>query len=91
MNAKAKDGSGDERLVALGEIERFDPRPGVNDPSALYLPTFERVYLNAIYGISQALTSSGYGPFRDKKKQPKANGLESHIIDFQANRFVESR
>ena len=34
MNAKAKDGSGDERLVALGEIERFDPRPGVNDPSA---------------------------------------------------------
>jgi acetyl/propionyl-CoA carboxylase alpha subunit/acetyl-CoA carboxylase carboxyltransferase component len=67
MNAKARDGSGDERLVAVGEIERFDPQPGINDPSTLYLPSFERVYLNAIYGISQALTLSGYGPFRDKK------------------------
>lgn len=71
MNAKARDGSGDERLVALGEVERFDPREAPNDPGALYLPSFERAYLNAIYGISQALTSSGYGPFRDKKNNRK--------------------
>jgi len=52
--ARAKDGSGDERLFAIGEVERFDPYPNAKDPN-VRLPSFEKTYLDAVHAIRQAM------------------------------------
>jgi len=56
--AKAKDGSGDERLFAVGEVERFDPE-FESDGITVRLPTFEKTFLDAIHAMRAGLQSSG--------------------------------
>ncbi|MEE2960917.1 MAG: biotin/lipoyl-containing protein [Myxococcota bacterium] len=59
--ATAKDGSGDQRLLALGEIDRFDPVRCDSKPGSISIPAFESMFHHSIYSISQALTSLGLG------------------------------
>ncbi|MED5465513.1 MAG: biotin carboxylase N-terminal domain-containing protein, partial [Myxococcota bacterium] len=59
--AIARDGSGDDRLVVLAEVDRFDPRRAAPEAGGITLPAFERAFINAVYSVSQALTNLGLG------------------------------
>jgi len=52
--AKAKDGSGDERLFAIGEVERFDPEFD-QDGEHVRLPSFEKTFLEALHAMRLGL------------------------------------
>lgn len=56
--ARAADGSGDERLFAIGEVERFDvePEPGGR---GVRLPSFEKTFLDGVHGLRQAIRLRG--------------------------------
>lgn len=51
---------GEDRLIALAEVERFDP---VTDGDFVRVPGFERVYLNAVQALREGMrTATGRPP-----------------------------
>ena len=50
--ARGEDDSGDERLFAIGEVERFEPER--DGRGGVRMPHFEKVFLDAVYALKQA-------------------------------------
>ena len=42
--------AGEDRLIAMAEVERFDP---VNDDNFVRVPSFERIFLNAVQALRE--------------------------------------
>jgi len=57
-HARARDGSGDERLIVIVEIDHFDVE---EDPGGggVHLPSCEKAYVDAVFAVSQALDDYG--------------------------------
>jgi len=51
--AAARDGTGDERLFAIGEVERVEPEP--DGDGGVRLPHFEKTFLDAVFALRQAM------------------------------------
>jgi acetyl/propionyl-CoA carboxylase alpha subunit len=47
--------AGEDRLIAMAEVERFDP---VNDGDFVRVPSFERVFLNAVQALREGMRAA---------------------------------